>query len=147
MATMSRREFVRRTTVFGGTLAAMGPLQAFYARTAAGAPQQAVGYGPLVLKGDLFLPAEFNYQVISRQGDLMSDGRPTPGIFDGMAAYPGQGGSTTLIRNHENRERAGEIKVITGPEFEYDELAVAGNTKLEVTRAKAGEDPLTGQPL
>jgi secreted PhoX family phosphatase len=147
MATMSRREFVRRSVVLGGTLAAAGPLQAFYARTAAaGARQETVGYGPLVLKGDLFLPAQFNYQVISRQGQLMSDGQPTPGIFDGMAAYPGQAATAILIRNHENRERAGEQKVVTGA-FEYDQTTLAGNTKLVVRRTKAGRDPLTGEDL
>jgi uncharacterized protein len=147
MATMSRREFVRRSVVLGGTLAAVGPLQAFYARTAAaGARQETVGYGPLVLKGDLFLPAQFNYQVISRQGQLMSDGQPTPGIFDGMAAYPGQAATAILIRNHENRERAGEQKVVTGA-FEYDQTTLAGNTKLVVRRTKAGRDPLTGEDL
>ena len=147
MATMSRKEFVRRGAMLGGSLAVLGPLEAFYARTAAaGARQLAPGYGPLVLKGDLFLPAEFNYQVVSRQGDLMSDGRPTPGIFDGMAAYPGQGGTTILIRNHENRERAGEQKVVTGS-FEYDQTTLAGNTKLVVRRARAGTDATTGQQL
>jgi secreted PhoX family phosphatase len=105
------------------------------------------GYGPLVNKGELLLPEAFNYQVVSRQGMQMSDGHPTPGIFDGMGAYPGgSGGSTILIRNHENRERAGEQKVVTGS-FEYDELTLAGNTKLEVQRKKAGTDPATGRQL
>ena len=147
MATMSRREFVRRSAILGGGLATIGPLEAFYARTAAaGVRQETVGYGPLVLKGDLFLPAQFNYQLISRQGQLMSDGQPTPGIFDGMAAYPGEAGTTILIRNHENRERAGEQKVVTGS-FEYDQTTFGGNTKLVVQRTKAGTDPATGQQL
>lgn len=118
----------------------MGPLGALSARTAYGAPPSAaVGYGPLVPKGDHALPAEFNYQVVDRQGIPMRDGRPTPGIFDAMGAYPdagggvhGRGDRTILIRNHENRERPGEIKVITGPGLEYDETAFGGNTKLVV---------------
>jgi len=45
-----------------------GPLHALGARAAEGkAPSQATGYGSLVPKGDLRLPAEFNYQIISRQ--------------------------------------------------------------------------------
>ena len=68
------------------------------------------GYGPLVDKGDLWLPEAFEYQVISRQGAGMSDGQPTPGIFDGMGAYPGPNGTTILIRNHENRERDGRAE-------------------------------------
>ena len=51
------------------------------------------------------------YRLISRAGDPMTDGNPTPGIFDGMAAYPGRGGTTILIRNHENRSRPGEVSV------------------------------------
>jgi secreted PhoX family phosphatase len=77
----------------------------------------------------------------------MSDGSLTPGIFDGMGAFPGPDDTTILIRNHENRERAGEIKVVTGPEFEYDVLAIGGNTKLEVRRTNAGIDPETGEQL
>lgn len=135
MATMDRKNFLRRGAVAGGGLAALGPLSAYYARTAEGAPAPAsLGYGPLVNKGDLWLPAAFEYQVISRQGKLMSDGQPTPGIFDGMGAYPGPAGTTILIRNHENRERPGELKVVTGPAYEYDPTAFGGNTKLEVRR-------------
>ena len=37
-------------------------------------PSAAAGYGPLVPKGDLFLPAAFSYQVIDRQGIPMRDG-------------------------------------------------------------------------
>ena len=132
-----------------------GPLHALGARAAEGLPPSATaGYGPLVPKGDLRLPAEFNYQIIDRQGIPMRDGRLTPGIFDAMGAYPDTGGgvnppgdTTILIRNHENRERPGEIKVITGPAFEYDETAFGGCTKLVVEREKAGTDPATGHQL
>jgi secreted PhoX family phosphatase len=146
--TMDRRSFLGRSAAVGGGLVASGPLFALATRTAYGSqPSSSAGYGPLVNKGDLWLPAEFNYQVISRQGQPMSDGRLTPGIFDGMAAYPGEAGTTILIRNHENRERAGEIKVVTGPGLEYDEAMFGGDTKLVVRREKAGEDPATGQQL
>ncbi len=144
---VDRRTFLRSSAVLGGALA-LGPFQGLSARAAAGAPlAQSPGYGPLVLKGDLWLPAEFNYQIISVQGRPMSDGRPTPGIFDGMAAYRGRNNTTILIRNHENRERAGEIKVVTGPQFEYDETTFGGNTKLEVRRVRGDRDPATGQRL
>ncbi len=76
----------------------------------------------------------------------MSDGQPTPGIFDGMGAFRGTRGRTVLIRNHENREQGGEAKVVTGSR-EYDPQMFGGNTKLEVRRTRAGRDPLTGQPL
>ena len=144
---MDRRDFLHRSAIASGALF-LSPLHALGARAARGqGPTGVVGYGPLVPKGDLMLPVEFNYQVISRQGKPMTNGQPTPGIFDGMGAFPGPAGTTILIRNHENRERAGEIKVVTGPAFEYDEEMFGGNTKLEVRRTKAGTDPVTGQQL
>ncbi len=126
-----------------------GPLQSLGARAALGQEMPRVtGYGPLVLKTDgqnsLLLPAEFNFQTISRQGDPQRDGNPTPGIFDAMGAYPDTGGgvnptgkTTVLIRNHENRERPGEIKVTTGPAFEYDETSFGGCTKLVVRQTRS----------
>jgi hypothetical protein len=60
-----------------------GPLQSLGARAALGQGMPSVtGYGPLVPKTDgqnrHFLPAEFNFQTIDRQGLPMRDGRPTP---------------------------------------------------------------------
>ena len=142
----------------GGTAAALllggGPLHAFGARAAMGqAPAAAEGYGPLVPKGDIALPAEFNYQVVSRQGVPMSDGQPTPGIFDAMGAFrpygDGQGTDdrTVIIRNHENRRRPGEIPVRTPVPYDPDPAYTAGCTKLVVEREKVGRDRQTGQPL
>jgi hypothetical protein len=145
--TMDRRELLRRGAILGGSLATLGPLSAYYARAAAGAVGETTGYGPLVNKGDLWLPAEFNYQIVSVQGKPMSDGQLTPGIFDGTGAFPGEAGTTILIRNHENRERAGEIKVQTPAALQYDATMFGGNTKLEIRRDKAGFDPVTGQQL
>ncbi|CAA9434259.1 MAG: hypothetical protein AVDCRST_MAG80-787 [uncultured Rubrobacteraceae bacterium] len=154
---ISRRAFLGLGGASAAALLLSGsPLAVLGAKTAKGAPPSAaVGYGPLVPKGDLALPAEFNYQVVDRELTPMRDGKPTPGIFDAMGAYPDTGGGihgdgdrTILIRNHENRERAGEIKVVTGPAFEYDESAFGGNTKLVVEREKTGEsDPQSGQEL
>lgn len=145
---MNRRSFLRSSAVFGGAFAALGPFQALSARRVLGAAiPKSDGYGPLVNKGDVWLPADFNYQIISVQGTIMSDGQPTPGIFDGMAAYRGRGGTTVLIRNHENRERSGEQKVLTPSALQYNEAAAGGNTKLEVRRKRAGNDPATGQAL
>ena len=39
----------------------------------------------------LALPRGFRYRLLSRTGKPMSDGNPTPGVFDGMAAYRGRG--------------------------------------------------------
>ncbi len=151
---ISRRAFLG---MGGGAAAAMllsgGPLHALGAREALGqAAPRTTGYGPLVPKGDLALPAEFNYVVIDRQTGPMRDGSPTPGIFDGMGAYPGPGGdddddddrdgagrTTILIRNHENRERPGEIPVVVPPDKAYDfPSTIGGNTKLIVRRGPDG---------
>jgi uncharacterized protein len=145
---INRREFLARGAIFGGALAVFGPFQALSARTASGRGFDPIeGYGPLVDKGDLWLPVEFNYQIISVQGTTMSDGNPVPGIFDGMAAFDGRNGTTILIRNHENREQSDEIKVLTPPELQYDVSARGGNTKLVVRREKNGFDFATKQPL
>jgi secreted PhoX family phosphatase len=134
---MNRRTFLKQTAALSG-FTIMGPLHALGVRAANGqGPLRVAGYGPLVPKGpELALPPEFNYQVISRQGEPMRDGFPTPGTFDGMGAFPGQHGTTILIRNHENRERLGEVPVISP--VPYDPTVRAGNTKLVVRRDKAG---------
>jgi hypothetical protein len=150
---MHRRDFIRRSSLLTA-LAAFGPLHNLGRMVAAGAtPPVARGYGPLVDKGDLWLPAEFHYQIISWQGKLMSDGAPTPGIFDGMGAFsdrsPAAGTTRTiLIRNHENRELPGELRVETGAALEYDAMAAGGNTKLVVDRRKTGQrDASSGREL
>jgi secreted PhoX family phosphatase len=145
MKAMDRRTFLRRGVVAGGAIAALGPLHALGARAALGAPPpRTTGYGPLVPKGDLALPAEFEYAVVSRQGVAMSDGSVTPGIFDGMGAFPGPHGSTVLIRNHENRRRPGEIPVVVPPGLRYDDDPTynAGNTKLVVDTRRKNQPPV-----
>jgi len=63
------------------------------------------GYGPLISAGEeLSLPDGFSYTVLSTSGQPMSDGRPTPNAFDGMAAFALPRGGVRLIRNHENRD-------------------------------------------
>ena len=49
----------------------------------------------------LDLPDGFGYRVISRAGELMSDGLRVPGAHDGMATFEGDDGRVILIRNHE----------------------------------------------
>jgi secreted PhoX family phosphatase len=145
METMNRRAFLRRGAMVGGGIVALGPLHALGARTAMGAPPpRTAGYGPLVLKGDLWLPEDFEYAVISRQGQPMSDGNVTPGIFDGMAAYTGRRGTTILIRNHENRRRPGEIPVVVPADARYDQDPTynAGNTKLVVDAGRRNRPPV-----
>ena len=137
MTAIDRRTFLRRSGAASGALAASGPFGAFTANALAKKGSRSTGYGPLVLKTDergnsLWLPAAFDFVTVQQQGEPMRDGQPTPGIFDGMGAFATkEGGAVVLIRNHENRERAGEQKVVTGP-AEYNPLAFGGNTKLVV---------------
>ena len=75
MDTLDRKTLLRRGLLAGGGLAALGPLHTLGAQVAHGArPPRVPGYGPLVNKGDLWLPEDFNYAVIQRQGEPMSDG-------------------------------------------------------------------------
>ena len=115
----------------GGGLTALGACEA-----QGGLPERIEGYGSLVPMGALALPRGFSYKEISRQGVPMTDGNLTPGIFDGMGAFPGPDGSTVLIRNHENQRRVGEISVKVPEDDRYDQdpTYVAGNTKLVVDR-------------
>ena len=47
------------------------------------------------------LPDGFSCVVVSRFGDRMDDGLRTPGMADGMAAFPAPDGKIVLVRNHE----------------------------------------------
>lgn len=107
-----------------------------------GAAKRATGYGALRATAELdsgrdwlALPKGFKYRIVSRQGEAMADGNPTPGIFDGMAAFDGGSGNTILIRNHENRTNAGEVEVVVpGPlRYDSDPLTRGGNTKVVVS--------------
>jgi len=63
------------------------------------------GGSPVALVADpkavVDLPAGFLYTIVSRQGDEMDDGLLVPANCDGMAAFPGPGGTVILVRNHE----------------------------------------------
>ena len=47
------------------------------------------------------LPTGFSYRIVSRAGDLMSDGLRVPHAHDGMAAFEGKDGRVVLVCNHE----------------------------------------------
>lgn len=86
------------------------------------------GYGDLLPdpNGILDLPRGFHYKIISRQGELMTDGTVIPGKFDGMAAFEGPNNTTILVRNHE---------LSGGPAFgknPYDPNAQGGTSALVV---------------
>jgi uncharacterized protein len=141
---LTRRRFVQGSAAVGGGIVLGGPISALGAQVASGNKvKRAVGYGPLrdtpeEDSGKVFLqlPKGFRYRLISREGWQMSDGNPTPGIFDGTGCYPGPRGTLILIRNHENRSRPNEItvKVPNGKRYDPDQNVRGGNTKLVVDR-------------
>lgn len=117
MSVMDRRAFLVRSAAVAGGLAIAGPLEAFRTRVATAQAVATAGYGPLVDMGDLWLPEGFQYRIISRRGDPMTDLNPatglpfpTPSRFDGMAAFADRHtDDTILIRNHENQSRRGDF--------------------------------------
>jgi secreted PhoX family phosphatase len=144
---IDRRKFLWSSAALAGGLAFAGPLRALGARAAEGVPLlRANGYGPLDPDsvGDLLLPAGFTCEIISREGELMSDGKPTPSRFDGMAAFGGGRDTVILMRNHENRSRRGnandfEIGVDVPTESRYDNrVAYKGG----VTKVIVGPGPI-----
>ncbi len=139
---VTRRKFVGGSAALAGGVTLGGPMSALAQRAESGRRARAFGYGqlqptPELDSGELYLelPPGFRYRVISRQNDPMSDGNPTPGIFDGTGAYAGRGGTTVLIRNHENRSREGEIivDVPAGKRYDPDIAVRGGNTRLVVS--------------
>lgn len=141
---LTRRRFVQGSAVLGGGIALGGPIAALGTNVASGNVKRTIGYGPLrdtpeEDSGDVYiqLPEGFRYRVISRDFEPMSDGHPTPGIFDGTGCYPGPRGTVVLIRNHENRSRPNEIRVEVpaGKRYDPDPNVRGGNTKLVVDRS------------
>ena len=95
-------------------------------------PSQA-GYGPLAPVRDettrlplLDLPSGFRYRSFGWIGDPLARGLATPGLHDGMAAFPGRGGRVRLVRNHELR--AGPA---IAPRPLYDRNGCGGTTTLD----------------
>jgi secreted PhoX family phosphatase len=135
-----RKTFLKRGTVSLAALTTMaGPFGGLAARAANG-PKTALengGYGPLLAIPEadtgevlLHLPEGFEYRLLSRAGDVMSDGVATPGRADGMAAFAWRG-RTRLVRNHEVTFDPGHF----GPAATaYDTRSGGGTTTLELTR-------------
>ncbi|MGI9232897.1 MAG: alkaline phosphatase PhoX, partial [Woeseiaceae bacterium] len=92
IALLNRRRFIQSITA-----AAMAPGMTQSCRAADGRIGE--------LRPDsnklLDLPRGYRYQIVSRAGDVMSDGLRVPAAHDGMAAFEGEGGRVVLICNHE----------------------------------------------
>lgn len=127
---MDRRSFLKGAAA---TAVATVPLNALIARVSAGEkrPHRA-GYGPLFATADqttglplLMLPQGFRYLSFGWTGDPLSNGSPTPGSHDGMAAYDAGTGLVRLVRNHE---RGGGTPFSS---VRYDAAAGGGTTTIE----------------
>ena len=99
----SRRNFIKNTSLV--SLGFLG-LDNFASRASilGLSPVKLIpGYGPLShLAGDvLSLPKGFTAKIISRKGDVMSDGLLSPGMHDGMGVFNMRNNKVMLIRNHE----------------------------------------------
>lgn len=100
---MSRRQFLRSGAIVAGSGAiALGFLGC--SRLLTESSDLAIyRYGHLLpdAHGILDLPHGFTYHAFSKTGEQMDDGLLVPGAHDGMAAFPGPGGKTIIVRNHE----------------------------------------------
>lgn len=98
---ITRRHFMARAAGFAAGFAG---LRALGARGWTG--EALDRFGPLVPDpaGIFDLPAAFSYAVVSPVGAEMDDGLLVPARHDGMGAFPGPGGTTILVRNHELEE-------------------------------------------
>jgi len=138
--TVSRRTFINRLVLAGGAAAGAS---AFAARAGLfelyGGELKSVdgasGYGVLSPRATantgetlLHLPEGFQYNVIGRAGSAMSDGRPTPPLHDGMAAFS-VNGKIRLVRNHEIGAR---VVSPLAAQNAYDQTAGGGTTTLVV---------------
>ena len=102
---MDRRVFLKSAAA---TATAAIPFGGFVSRVEARSARRRhdAAYGPLAPVRDettglplLMLPAGFSYLSFGWTGDPMSNGSPTPGVHDGMAAFVLRG------RRHESRDR------------------------------------------
>jgi secreted PhoX family phosphatase len=124
----SRRSFLKLAAVTGGVLV----LQRLGLRPAGAGTTPMLGkLVPTAAENTgeylLTLPEGFHYNVLLRRGDTMSDGRPSPGSADGMAAFD-YNGKIRLVRNHER----GTGPAIGNTALAYDGGAAGGTTTLTV---------------
>lgn len=151
----SRRKFLTLASATAAGVTMVSPLEAFYARVARGQVATGIGFGPLEPKlpvnaneltstvaGDLSntpileLPPGFNYRAFSIVGQTMSDGSLVPADHDGMAAFPGPGNTTILVRNHElspfENKFGNNAGVVAPANMKYSTGATGGTTTLVV---------------
>src|SRR5688572_11378404 len=138
----ARREFLRGAATAAGTIAAIPALQGLSLLGANGRVSAAKGhggYGPLVPAKDLrdgveriALPEGFSYRSFSVGGTVMSDGNKVPLAHDGMGVFNMPEGTFRLVRNHEDRNSAGNGTTALIAGLSYDMRGGGGTTTLVV---------------
>jgi hypothetical protein len=129
--TLSRRKFLTIATTGGTSFVLASQFKNFYLRSARGQSIQTKGFGELIPdpQGILDLPKGFQYKILSRLDNKMTDGTKVPNNADGMAVFRGERGKIVLIRNHELKpENNSEV---AAPESKkYDKFCKGGTTTL-----------------
>jgi len=132
----SRREFLSRAGVIGG-VAVTGTVGSLFTARAVNASQPpsgvSVGYGPLVQdpKGVLDLPSGFEYTVVSRAGEALTDPvGVVPGHQDGTGSFAAKD-STLLVINHEQSPGV-PYPARAAANLTYDPAATGGTTTVRV---------------
>lgn len=139
---MNRRDFfIRSCAAAGGAgiaFAGFARLAENYAKAQNLDIFRRIGFGPLspvkALNSNethLALPGGFQYKVIGRVEDLMSDSRKTPKAHDGMALFR-EGKHWRVVRNHEINNRVAKSDIAIGTKNHYDETAGGGTTTLVI---------------
>ncbi len=140
---MDRRSFITNLSLFSGGFAlaygSFGKRAEAFALGKDLSEFRAAGYGELLPApakntGEVYLalPRGFEYNVLGKAKSQMSDGRPTPPLHDGMAAFRVKN-ELRLVRNHEvtNRRVPREGSAI-GARNHYDDTAGGGTTTLVI---------------
>ncbi|MBR8830180.1 MAG: DUF839 domain-containing protein [Chlorogloea purpurea SAG 13.99] len=125
---ISRRRFL---TVAGMTAASAVLAPTLKNLAEKGEHVQSSGFGEIIPdpKGILDLPAGFQYKIVSRSGNKMSDRTFVPTNFDGMGVFKGANNTTILIRNHELSPD--QTPAVTAPDDKkYNKASNGGTTTI-----------------
>jgi secreted PhoX family phosphatase len=140
---MNRRNFLINAATASGAALAFGGFSrraAIFAQTQSFENLRAAGYGELVPAaakntGEVFLalPKGFEYKVLGKVGNIMTDGRQTPRAHDAMGTFRVQG-EWRIVRNHEINNRTPNEDAVIGTNNHYDRTAGGGTTTLIINK-------------
>ncbi|GAA2167155.1 PhoX family protein [Pedococcus bigeumensis] len=136
--TLERRTFLKGSAAVAGGVAMAGPFAGLVAGPASAigaAPFRGLRATPDLRDGKvrLHLPEGFSYRSFhdTQSPVVLDDGTALPGRHDGMGAFEGPHGATTLIRNHEVSGTGTPFGPVGS--WTYDTGAKGGCTHIDVT--------------